>query len=118
MPHGITADSQGNFWVTDVGSHQVHKLDKDFKTIFTLGEKLVPGNDEKHFCKPTDVAVASNGYFFVADGYCNSRVLKFDPNGKLVDIFGAAGGGCYRRYLENRQEPECSFSTSRALSFR
>jgi peptidylamidoglycolate lyase len=91
MPHGITADSQGNFWVTDVGSHQVHKLDKDFKTIFTLGEKLVPGNDEKHFCKPTDVAVASNGYFFVADGYCNSRVLKFDPNGKLVDIFGAAG---------------------------
>ena len=33
-----------------------------------LGEALVPGNDDKHFCKPTDVAVAPNGEFFVADG--------------------------------------------------
>ena len=92
MPHGLTIDSQGNIWVTDVGSHQVHKLDSNFKTLLTLGEKLVPGDDNKHFCKPTDVAVASNGYFFVADGYCNSRVLKFDSKGNLIDIFGAAGG--------------------------
>ena len=34
-----------------------------------LGTKLVPGSDNNHFCKPTDVAVASNGDFFVADGY-------------------------------------------------
>jgi peptidylamidoglycolate lyase len=33
-----------------------------------IGEKFVPGNDDKHFCKPTDVAVAQNGDFFVADG--------------------------------------------------
>lgn len=46
-------------------------MDKKFKPILELGEKLVPGNDEKHFCKPTDVAVAKNGDFFVADGYCN-----------------------------------------------
>jgi len=31
MPHGLTIDAHGNSWVTDVGSHQVHKLDKDFK---------------------------------------------------------------------------------------
>lgn len=23
MPHGLTIDSEGNFWITDVGSHQV-----------------------------------------------------------------------------------------------
>lgn len=34
-----------------------------------LGKAFEPGNDEAHFCKPTDVAVASNGAFFVADGY-------------------------------------------------
>ena len=33
-----------------------------------LGEQFVPGNDESHFCKPTDVAVADNGDFFVSDG--------------------------------------------------
>lgn len=34
-----------------------------------LGVKMEAGNDDTHFCKPTDVAVASNGDFFVADGY-------------------------------------------------
>jgi hypothetical protein len=47
----------------------------------------VPGSDEKHFCQPTDVAVSENtGFFFVADGYCNSRILKFDRKGKLVKV--------------------------------
>lgn len=54
-------------------------MNKKFKPILELGEKLVPGSDEKHFCKPTDVAVAKNGDFFVADGYCN----RFDFNDKL-----------------------------------
>jgi len=104
MPHGLTIDAHGNSWVTDVGSHQVHKLDKDFKVrggfsvkrslknyfqlIMSLGEKLVPGADDKHFCKPTDVAIASTGEFFVADGYCNSRIMKFDKDGKLLSQFG------------------------------
>jgi peptidylamidoglycolate lyase len=47
----------------------VFKFDKDHKKIMTLGEAKVPGTDETHFCKPTDVAVATNGAFFVADGY-------------------------------------------------
>ncbi|KAF7632963.1 hypothetical protein Mgra_00007666, partial [Meloidogyne graminicola] len=45
-------------------------------------------SDEKHFCKPTDVAVASTGEFFVADGYCNSRIMKFDKEGKFLSQFG------------------------------
>ncbi|KAI1721589.1 NHL repeat domain-containing protein [Ditylenchus destructor] len=89
MPHGLTIDSEGNYWVTDVGSHQIIKLDKSFKPVMTLGEKLVPGSDDKHFCKPTDVAVAKNGDFFVADGYCNSRIMKFNKEGKLIASFGS-----------------------------
>uniref|UniRef100_A0A914GWT2 Aspartylglucosaminidase n=1 Tax=Globodera rostochiensis TaxID=31243 RepID=A0A914GWT2_GLORO len=88
MPHGLAIDSEGNLWLTDVGSHQVHKLDKQFRLLMSLGEKLVPGSDSKHFCKPTDVAVASTGDFFVADGYCNSRIMKFDRDGKLISQFG------------------------------
>lgn len=49
---------------------------------------MIPGSDDKHFCKPTDVAVASTGEFFVADGYCNSRIMKFDKDGKLLSQFG------------------------------
>lgn len=53
-----------------------------------LGEKLIPGNDESHFCKPTDVAVSKmDGHVFISDGYCNQRVVEFDKNGKFVKSF-------------------------------
>ncbi|KAL3103281.1 hypothetical protein niasHS_002467 [Heterodera schachtii] len=93
MPHGLTIDSEGNLWLTDVGSHQVHKLDKFFRPTMSLGEKLTPGSDAEHFCKPTDIAVSTNGDFFVADGYCNSRIMKFDRNGKLISQFGHQNSG-------------------------
>ena len=35
----------------------------------TLGHKLTPGSVPGYFCKPSDVAVASSGDFYVADGY-------------------------------------------------
>ncbi|GMT02123.1 hypothetical protein PENTCL1PPCAC_24297, partial [Pristionchus entomophagus] len=89
LPHGLSIDSEGSIWVTDVGSHQIHKLGADYKPVLTLGEKLVPGTDGAHFCQPTDVAVAKNGIFFVADGYCNSRVVKFDRNGNVLAVFEA-----------------------------
>ena len=48
---------------------------------------MEPGNDQTHFCMPTSVAVSeSTGDFFVADGYCNSRVMKFNKDGKLLKI--------------------------------
>lgn len=49
-----------------------------------VGEKNVPGTDKLHFCKPADVAVFKNGDFFVADGYCNSRIMKFDKFGQYL----------------------------------
>jgi len=94
MPHGLTVDHEDNLWVTDVALHQVMKFRKgEDKPSLTLGEAFVPGSDDAHFCKPTDVAVASNGDFFVADGYCNSRVMKFDKNGNLLTKFGGKNVG-------------------------
>jgi peptidylamidoglycolate lyase len=51
----------------------------------------MPGTTNDCFCKPTDVAVASSGVFFVADGYCNSRIMKFDKDGKFLAKFGEEG---------------------------
>ncbi len=46
---------------------------------FSPSFQFEPGNDDVHYCKPTSVAVADDGKtFFVADGYCNSRVVKYD----------------------------------------
>ena len=51
----------------------------------------MPGTTNDCFCKPTDVAVAKSGTFFVADGYCNSRIMKFDKDGKFLAKFGEEG---------------------------
>ena len=57
------------------------------KPDLVLGTRMEPGNDQTHFCMPTSVAVSeSTGDFFVADGYCNSRVMKFNKDGKLLKI--------------------------------
>ncbi|VDK86559.1 unnamed protein product [Litomosoides sigmodontis] len=92
MPHGLTVDSNDNIWVTDVGLHQVFKFDKNFKLLMKLGERMKPGSDKKHFCKPTDTAVGRNGHFFVSDGYCNSRIIKFDQSGKFLAEFRHSNG--------------------------
>jgi len=84
MPHGLSVDTEGNLWLTDVGMHQVFKYSKG-ERVLTLGESFVPGSDSEHFCKPTDVAVSNDGSsVYVADGYCNSRIVKFDSKGKFL----------------------------------
>merc|ERR1712080_61811 len=85
---GLTIDGEGNTYVTDVGLHQVMRFPAGkTKPDLVLGVAFVSGTDEKHFCKPTDVAVSERtGDFFVADGYCNSRILKFSSDGKLLQI--------------------------------
>ncbi|XP_052793930.1 peptidyl-glycine alpha-amidating monooxygenase-like isoform X2 [Mya arenaria] len=99
LPHGLTVDSRGNIWVTDVALHQVFRIPAGQepgkeKVDMTLGVQFEPGSDKEHFCKPTDVAVLQSGEFFVADGYCNSRIMKFDENGYFMQQFGSAS---YRR---------------------
>jgi hypothetical protein len=61
------------------------------KPALTVGEFMVPGNDDKHMCKPADVAVLKNGDFFVADGYCNSRIVKFSKTGQYLDEWWSNG---------------------------
>jgi DNA-binding beta-propeller fold protein YncE len=86
-------DGQDNLWVTDNADHTVTKLDRAGKVLLALGERGVAGVDERHFNKPTDVAVAKNGDFYVSDGYGNSRVVKFDKAGKFLRAWGVKGKG-------------------------
>lgn len=101
LPHGITTDKDNNYWVTDVALHQVMKLsgDGNDKPLIVLGEAFVPGSDENHFCKPTDVAVDPvSGNIYVSDGYCNRRILKFSPDGKYLKQWGAG-------YTDRKKRP-------------
>lgn len=94
-PHRVLInpyDPQRHVWLVDDGAHKVYKFTNDGKTVvMSLGEFKVPGNDETHFGRPTDIAWLPDGTFFVSDGYTNTRVVKFDKNGKFLLTWGQKG---------------------------
>jgi len=49
------------------------------------------GQQSDVFQRPTDVAWDSSGNIYVADGFGNARVAKFDKNGKFVKSWGSRG---------------------------
>ncbi|KAM4875898.1 peptidyl-glycine alpha-amidating monooxygenase isoform 3-T3 [Thomomys bottae] len=111
LPHGLSIDKDGNYWVTDVALHQVFKLDPNGKDdpLLILGRSMQPGSDQNHFCQPTDVAVdPDTGAIYVSDGYCNSRIVQFSPSGKFITQWGEASSG--------RSPPPGQFSVPHSLA--
>jgi peptidylamidoglycolate lyase len=92
-PHGLRIDRDDNIWVTDRILHQVMKFSHDGKLLLTVGTERTPGLDATHFNIPADIAFASDGSFYVADGYGNNRIAKFSADGKFLLDWGKKGTG-------------------------
>jgi hypothetical protein len=94
-PHRVLInpyDAERHVWLVDDGAHAVYKFTNDGKKlVMTVGTPMQSGNDETHFARPTDIAWLPDGTFFVSDGYVNTRVVKFDKNGKFVAAWGEKG---------------------------
>jgi sugar lactone lactonase YvrE len=93
-PYDLVVDRSGYLWIVDEMQNLVTKFTEDGKPLMTLGKKGVAGDNASHdsFNGPTGVAIAKNGDIFVSDGYNNSRVVKFDKNGKFLSIIGGTKG--------------------------
>ncbi len=91
--HFLRCDRDGNIWTTDNKNHMVVKLSPTGKVLQTFGERGVAGEDADHFNRPADIAFAKNGDFFIADGYGNSRVAKFNRQGEFLLAWGKKGNG-------------------------
>jgi sugar lactone lactonase YvrE len=104
--HGIAIDANDMIYSVDDGDHTVRKFTPEGKQLLligTPGKASDSGYDGKThvsitrgappFNRPTDVAVASNGEIYVADGYGNARVHRFSPDGKLIQSWGEPGTG-------------------------
>jgi DNA-binding beta-propeller fold protein YncE len=92
-PHGLRIDADDNLWTTDDGSHLVLKLDASGNVLLVLGRINTAAEANWLFNRPADVAFAQNGDIYVADGYGNSRVVKFDRDGNFIKAWGKYGAG-------------------------
>ena len=92
--HGVTIDSDDMLYCVDDGDHTVRKCTTDGKVLMTLGTpgRAAPFQSGRPFNRPTKVAlVPKTGQFYVSDGYGNSRVHKYSPDGELLFSWGGPG---------------------------
>jgi DNA-binding beta-propeller fold protein YncE len=90
-PHGLRIDREDNIWLTDRALQQIFKFSHDGKLLLTIGTERTPGLDFAHFNLPADIAFASDGSIYVADGYGNNRIAKFSADGTFLLDWGHKG---------------------------
>lgn len=92
-PHGMKIDPSGHIWVTDTVRNIIVEYSPAGQRLRVLGTPDQAGTDAQHFGGVADLAFLPNGDFYVADGYQNARVMKFDRNGRFLFEWGKAGTG-------------------------
>jgi len=96
--HAVRVDAQDNIWAVDEGTNMVIKFNPEGRVVMVLGRRPEPGEtapsapEPYTFNRPTDVAWDAAGNIFVSDGYGNSRVVKYDKNGRFIASVGSKGG--------------------------
>ncbi len=93
--HGIRVGPDGNLFAVDVKGHVVLKLSPTGRVLMIIGRQGTAGNNDSQYAfnEPTDAGFAPNGDFYVADGYVNSRVIKFNHDGEYLMHWGKKGSG-------------------------
>jgi hypothetical protein len=93
LPHAISIDRDDNLWLVDL-KHVVEKRSPNGELLMTLGTRgrSAPPHSGEPFNRPTDVAIhPRTGEVFVTDGYRNSAVHRYSPDGGLLQSWGSPG---------------------------
>ena len=107
-PHAITITDDVAYCVDDA-DHTVRCFSLDGELRWTLGTAFRPSDTGYQpeapsnlltikraagpFNRPTRLAVAPGGDFYVSDGYGNARIHHYAPNGELRHSWGEPGDG-------------------------
>jgi peptidylamidoglycolate lyase len=102
-------DPERHVWLTEMGggrgvNHQILKFTNDgSKLVMRLFDASHPTSREMAranphpgpyaYGNPAVLAFLPDGSFLLGDGYWNSRIIKYDADGKYVSEFGALGSG-------------------------
>ncbi|MQG01684.1 MAG: hypothetical protein FI714_05610, partial [SAR202 cluster bacterium] len=91
--HHVEIGPDDSVWTTDNHDHTVRKWTTEGKELMVIGtpDKPSPPQSGEPFNQPTDVAFGLDGSVYIADGYGNSRIHHFTPQGKLIRSWGERG---------------------------
>ena len=92
--HGVTLGPDNTLFCTDDYDHTVRKCTLDGEVLLTIGEpgKAAEPHSGNPFNRCTDVAIDSKtGDLYISDGYANSSVHKYSPDGELMFSWGRPG---------------------------
>lgn len=91
--HHLEIGPDDSIWTTDNTDHTVRKWTSDGEELMIIGtpDKPAPEQSGEPFNQPTDIAFGLDGSIYVSDGYGNSRVHQFTPQGKLIRSWGERG---------------------------
>lgn len=81
----------GHFWTVDRDGHMIKKYSKDGELLLSLGTLGKYGDSPYLFNGPTGVVVQKNGNIVVTDGYWNSRMIWYSPEGEYIKEIGGWG---------------------------
>ena len=84
-PTGAAVDGQGNLYVADTGTHQIHVFSAKGELIRSFGGR---GSDLGKLYEPRGLAVDAQGNLYVADTW-NARVVKYDSSGTPITSWGS-----------------------------
>lgn len=94
--HGICASPDDFIWTVNDNQHCVKKYTTDGKLVLTIGKEYEPAEkwSGNPFNRPTNVGISPvSGDVYITDGYGNSRVHRYAPDGRHLVSWGDAGVG-------------------------
>jgi DNA-binding beta-propeller fold protein YncE len=92
--HGIRVAPDGNVWAVDVAGHTLFTFSPQgriLQVIGNAGKAAGTMTSKDAFNRPTGVAFATSGDYYVSDGYVNSRVVRFGRDGIYQKHWGQKG---------------------------
>ncbi len=94
--HGMAVGVDQGVWLVGRETNRIYKLSPEGRVLLTIGgfSGMQGGNDARYaFNRPAGVAQDSQGSVYVADGYRNTRVVKYGPSGSYITHWGGPGDG-------------------------
>ncbi len=92
--HGMGIGPDGGVWLVDRETHTIFKFSQSGRTLLTIGSfaAQVGTNETLYaFNRPAGISFDSQGAIYIADGYRNTRVAKYNSSGDYINHWGGAG---------------------------